>query len=105
MTTAAAKPAASVARLAASGLTVRIVRNGTVRQARLRVTLTRAAWAKVSLVRGRSVARTWNAGVLRKGTTSHAYRLPARLRHGVYTLRVQARVAGQSAVLARQFRL
>jgi Ca2+-binding RTX toxin-like protein len=103
--TAAAKPAASVARLAASRLTVRIVRHGTVRQARLQLKLTRAAWTKVSLARGGSVARTWNAGVLRTGTSSHAYRLPARLRHGLYTFRVRARVAGQSTVLARQVRL
>jgi Ca2+-binding RTX toxin-like protein len=104
-TAAAAKPAASVARLAASGLTVRIVRHGTVRQARLQLRLTRAAWTNVALLRGRSVARTWNAGVVRKGTSTHAYRLPTRLRHGVYTLRVRAHVAGQSTVLARKVRL
>ena len=47
----------------------------------------------------------WNAGVLRKGTTTTTYRLPARLRHGAYTVRVTVRVAGQQATLARTIRL
>jgi hypothetical protein len=96
---------AGAARLAASSLVVRVVDRGALHRLRVRLTLTRAAWTNVSLLRGKTQVKRWNAGVLRKGTTATAFRLPARLRHGAYTVRVTVRVAGQRATLARTARL
>ena len=39
-------------------------------EALIGVTLSRAAWTKVALLRGHSVVRSWNAGVLQRGSSS-----------------------------------